>query len=187
MDDCLHILNELAHLGLDCILAIATIALAVFTCRLWTTTQDLLKETKHAAEKQLGVTTWLDFVKRFDAPQMDAARLLLMQNIAQQLDTVDEQMLEFYEELGVVYLNHCIDKKLTHSAFSYDAQHVWHLAYPWIIKMRQAREDFYCDFQKMLETMDRDSPGDPPVTDEMAAAFLKKEIGPSILNALGES
>jgi len=185
VDDCLKFLLEAAHLGLDCILAIATVCLAIYTYKLVTATQALFKETKAAAEKQLGVTTWLDFVKRFDSPQMDKARSKLATDISQKLPTIDEELPEFYEELGICYTQHCIDRKLAHSAFSYDAQHWWELVKPYVETMRKEKgEEFYCEWEAMLIAMRKQFPNDPVVTPEMAVKYLKAELGPSILDTL---
>jgi hypothetical protein len=188
MDDCVKILIELSHLALDVVLAIATVCLAIYTYRLVTATQRLFIETKAAAEKQLGVNTWLEFVRRFDSKQMDDARHELATEISQQLPTIGEEVLEFFEELGIAWNEDCIDKKLAHSSFSYDAQNWWALVKkPYVDKLRTDKgEEFYCEYEKMLTSMRKHFPNDPEVTPEMAAVYLKTELGGGgILDSLG--
>jgi hypothetical protein len=187
MDDCVKVLIELAHLFLDIVLATATVCLAFYTYRLVTATQRLFIETKAAAGKQLGVSTWLDFVKRFDSKQMDEARHELASGISQQLPTIDEQLLEFFEELAIAWNENCIDQKLAHSAFSYDAQNWWMLVKPWVERIRTERgEEFYCEYETFIKSMRKHFPKDPEVTPEMAAKYLKIELGGGgILDALG--
>src|SRR5665213_3307536 len=169
---------EVLHLFLDGALTFATIVLAGFT--FW-----LVLETKSAAKKQLGVNTWLEFVRRFDSEPMDNARYKLATEISQQLPAVGEEVLEFFEELGIAWNEDCIDKKLAHSAFSYDAQHWWALVKrPYVDKLRTENgEEFYCEFENMLMSMRMMFPKDPEVTPEMAARYLKTESGgPGILD-----
>ncbi len=172
---------EALHIFLDCALTIATIVLAGFT--FW-----LVLETKSAAKKQLGVNTWLEFVRRFDSKQMDDARHALARDISQKLPTIGEEVLEFFEELGIAWSEDCIDKKLAHSAFSYDAQHWWALVKkPYVEELRKENgEEFYCEYENMLTSMRKLFPRDPDVTPEMAARYLKVELGGNgILDALG--
>ena len=106
------------------------------------------------------VNTQLQFVQRFDSKQMDNARHELATEISLQQPTVSE-ILEFFEELGIAWNEDCIDKKLTHSAFSYDAQHWWALVKkPYVDKLRTENgEEFYCEFEKMLTSVRMMFPG----------------------------
>jgi hypothetical protein len=159
---------EILHLISDAALACATIVLSAFT--LW-----LVLETKSAAKKQLGVKTWLFFVTRWESGEMKRARSKLAREIqlAGTPPSIDDTVLDFFEQVGTTYRLECIEKELAYSSFSWDVTHWWTALESYIKGMQTELRDSstYAEFETMAKGMK-----DPkPDTAEMEQ-YLKDEV-----------
>jgi hypothetical protein len=159
---------EIFHLFLDSALTLATIILAGFT--LW-----LVLETKSAAKKQLGVNSWLYFVNRWESGEMKKARSKLASQFqfAEETRTMDDTVLDFFEQVGTTYRTECIDKQLVYSSFSWDAIHWWAALEKYIKGMRIEYDDktTYEDFEALALAMKDPLPSEVGLTQ-----YLKDEV-----------
>lgn len=102
-------------------------AMAIFTAWMAYETFDLARESREASIRQIGVQTWLEFEKRFDAPDMIKARRVLAIQLKAHAKEEDmsEKVPDFFEDLGEVYYLGYIDEKLAKSSFGLYATRYW--------------------------------------------------------------
>ena len=145
----------------------ATMVLAGFT--VW-----LVLETKSAAKKQLGVNTWLYFINRWDSKQMKAARTKLawQLQVTEENRSIDDTVLDYFEQVGTTFSTECIDKKLVWSALSWDAVHWWAALEKHVKGLRLKFDDIttYAEFEALVRAMN-----DPPPDQAELDRYLKDE------------
>jgi hypothetical protein len=135
------------------VLAIATVVLAVATIL-------LVLESRHASNRQLGLKTWMYFREWFDTREMIEARrelAKLMRAYTQERhQLVPETAMNFFEDLGTVYNQGYIDKKLADATFSYYAVRWWEIVKPYVDHERKRHNEdmtLFADFEKLAEQM----------------------------------
>ena len=152
-------------------LEVATVILAVAT--IW-----LAVETRLAATRSISVSTWLEMEKRFDSPEMKQSRAAL----AMQFDHYDPakfddsklDVLDLFDDMGALYENGLIDKKLTRSSFSWYVNNWWEASKNYIANERKTNNDYseYNEFEKLAARM---HPEDPNITTNDLKDFLAAE------------
>jgi hypothetical protein len=161
-------------------LVLGTGCLALFTYKLVVATQELFKETKVAAARQLGVNTWLYFVNRWDSGEMQLKRKKLAIAIVPQHDMGESHtVLDFFEQVGTAYRLGCIDKELVYSSLSYDAKNWWIILKKEVERVRVQLKDnkVYDEFEAMIESLRAVHPDDPiPNLRDAEENYLKEEI-----------
>lgn len=161
------------------VLAYWTLGLVNATQGLVTATQDLLKETRDASTKQLQVNTWLQFIARWDSGEMHTKRKLIAAAVKQyQIMDGTDPVLDFFEQVGILYEKACIDKDLVYSSFSHDAENWWYHLKDHVYKLRDKMRDkgVYDKYEKMVETIHKEHPDDPAITKEDGQEYLQSEM-----------
>jgi len=135
------------------VLAIATVVLAFATIL-------LVWESRHASKRQLGLQTWMEFRRWFDSTEMIEARrqlAKLMRAYTQAMHKeIPETVMNFLEDLGTVYRQGYIDKKLADATFSYYAVRWWEIVKPYVDHERKRHNEdntLFADFEKLAEQM----------------------------------
>jgi hypothetical protein len=109
-------------------LAYATVRLAKDT-RIASANQ--IAEHQQSTLKQIGVNCWLEFTRRFDSEDMIKARSKLAKAIKltphkpAAYGQSSELVLNFFEDLAIVYQEGFIDKTLANNSFSYYVCRWW--------------------------------------------------------------
>jgi hypothetical protein len=145
------------------LLAYSTVVLAIVTTFMAFETWQLAKESRDASYRQIGVQTWLEFEKRFDAPEMVRARkklaLQLRASPAPKYDDIDERVPDFFEDVGIAYKSGYLDTNLANSSFSMFATRYYEAMRPFIDQERRLYG------------------GDPTINDDFEA-LAKAMLGP---------
>jgi hypothetical protein len=159
------------------LLAIFTGVLAIFTAALVAASFLTIREARRASSEQLGVQTWLHVDPKFDSKELRLAR----KHLAQQLDPyvpakraeVNDDVLNFFEAVGVLYKRNLLNKELAESSFSYWAVGYWEAAKIYIADERRAEHDesIYGDFEAFAKAMLKRKPllSDAELKDFLAA------------------
>jgi len=144
------------HNTMDTVLALSTLALAVFTALMAGATYWLAKESKAASFRQIGVQTWLEFQKRFDSSDMLRARKSLATELKTKtqpkVDRIAETVLNFFEDLGIVYEKGYIEKDLAEDSFGFYLCRWWEASKSYVDQERKRhREDetLFVNFEKL--------------------------------------
>lgn len=142
-------------------LAVLTGIVAIFTAVLAAVSFLTMLQERQASEKQLGVRTWLYLEQRSDSDEMNQARAKL----AQDLDPYDpkkraeihDDILEFFESVGVLYNQKLLNEKLAVSSFSWEATRWWEVAKRYIADERQAAHDdsLFSEFEAFAKAMQK--------------------------------
>src|SRR5262249_36617070 len=106
--------------------------LAIFTVVLVAAAFLTIREAHRASSEQLGVQTWLHLDPKFDSKELKLAR----KHLAEQLDPyipakraeVNDDVLNFFEAVGVLYNRNLLNKELAESSFNYWAVGYWEAA-----------------------------------------------------------
>jgi hypothetical protein len=121
-------------------LAILTGMLALFTGLLALATFLSIRESRETSRKhiaaweqnsldQIGVKTWMEFLKRFDSPEMLKARKRLCKQLIGPAPPaslhISDTLLNFFEDLGIAYKHGYVVEELAHSSFSIYVTHYW--------------------------------------------------------------
>jgi hypothetical protein len=134
--------------------AIATLLLACVA--VWA-----IFETRKGTKTQIGVQTWIEFVKQFDSPEMQRYRAaeirpLHSYNPAEHRD-IPERVLEWFESVGIAYNRGWLNKELSDEAFSYYVNRWWIIAKTYIEEQRRRRtnlaDGLYREFEDMARGM----------------------------------
>jgi hypothetical protein len=160
------------------LLAIFTGVLAIFTAALVAASFLTISEARRASSEQLGVQAWLHVDPKFDSNELKLAR----KHLAEQLDPyvpakraeVDDDVLNFFEAIGVLYKRNLLNKELAESSFSYWAVGYWEAAKVYIADERRAEHDesIYGDFEAFAKAMQKHK---PPLDDAQLKDFLAAE------------
>jgi hypothetical protein len=136
-------------------------------------------ETRNASKREIGVKTWLALIKRFDSDEMKLARKQLAHNLdpyrSEKHDAIKETVIDFFEDIGTLYKERYLDRKLARSSFSYYANHWWESAKAYIDAERKNKgddESLFEDFQILRKEWKSD---DPRIDSDAVKAFLADE------------
>lgn len=179
------------RLGVEMATVLFTATMACFTAWLAWETRKLEKGWRETSAKQIeawlktstdqiGVKTWLELEKRFDSEEMKRAR----KKFAQQLkayglpnhDKISETVLNFFESVGVVYKEGCLNKMLAESSFSFHACRYWEAAKAYIDQEQKRHDEdatLFKDFQDFAKSMRLP---DEKIDDEEIKRFLADEM-----------
>lgn len=135
-------------------------------------------ESQRASLEQLGVQTWLHFQERFDSLEMKTARWRLASEVNPYNPeyVVSEEVLDFFEDLGTVYRQGFIDKKLAASSFGYYANYWWEAVKDYVADERKRKpsgDTFYEEFEALREVFREQ---DPTIDTKALKEFLLEEF-----------
>jgi hypothetical protein len=160
------------------LLAIFTGVVAIFTAALVSASFLTIREDRRAASEQLGLRTWLYVDPKFNSRELKLAR----KHLAEQLDPyvpgkraeVDDDVLNFFESVGLLYQRSLVNKELAESSFDYWAVRYWEAAKVYIADERRAEhnQSIYGDFEAFAKAMQKHK---PPLSDADLKAFLAEE------------
>jgi len=155
------------------ILALATVALACGT--FW-----LAFESRQASFRQIGVQTWLEFIKRFDSEDMKRERKALAKWLKNydptRHDEISEVVLLLFEDVGIAYKLGCLNKELADESFGFYVCRWWCAAKPCVEQERKRHGDdksLFENFEKIavLMRLDRET-----IDEQERLRFLDDEI-----------
>ena len=157
----------------------ATLLLAVATFWLALLTRKLEKAWVKASGDQIGVSTWLELERRFDSKDMKRARKKLAEQLkvysTEKHADISEAVFEFFEDVGTLYRQQCVNRKLADSAFSFYACRWWESAKAYVDHERRVHgEDktLFEDFEYVAKAMRLPN---EVIDQEEVQAFLKDE------------
>jgi hypothetical protein len=106
----------------------------------------LVKESQESTKRQISVQTWLEFKKTFDSVGMMKARGLLANKAHFSVSNVyfreyGEPVLDFFEDLAILYFMGFIDRELTKGTFAFPATRWWAVMKPHIDEQRARHND----------------------------------------------
>jgi Domain of unknown function (DUF4760) len=166
--DCLEQMKFFGHflVGLSEIaLVIVTGYLAYFTFRLVKETQQMARDARESVKTQICVSAWLEFVKRFDSQEMINARIQLAAARWSYPDNPitygqrSEIVLNFFENLAIIYNKGFIDTELSDSSFGYYVRRWWKATEPYILSARKtdkAKNTLYDQFESLVLKLEKD-------------------------------
>ena len=106
---------------------------------------------------EIGTRLYLEMTDRLDSRKMRAARKRLALQILRKApdDEIDEDVMNFYEDMGALFFKGRMDEVLSYSGFSYDAIRWWAACEPYIRRQRAGEEDptFYEHFEAFASRM----------------------------------
>ncbi len=163
---------------MDTLLAISTLALAIFTAAMALSTWKLADEAREAA----GVQTWIEFQKRFDSNEMIRARKKLaiqLQPSATPLSMgcVSETVMNFFEDLGTIYRLGHINTDLAESSFSWYGCRWYEATTAYINGQRKRNNDdgtIFKDFEDLAKAMRMPN---EKIDEQAITKFLEDEAG----------
>jgi hypothetical protein len=164
---------------MDIVLAISTLALAVFTAIMARATFKLANEAREASFRQIGIQTWLEFQKRFDSPQMLKARKVLAGQFRAKThpkgERISETVLNFFEDVGVTYDKGYLDKELADDSFSFYLCRWWAVLKSYVDEERRRHNEdatLFARFEKLAACMRLP---DETIDDRELELFLEDE------------
>jgi hypothetical protein len=139
---CMEIFKTLADISLSVftfILAIATVCLA------WSTKR-LADDARESSKKQIGVNTWLKLKEDFDSEFMQKERHKLAQMFQGKVEIsmynrISERLLDFFEDMGSLYEDDLIDRKLATDCFGFYVCRWWEVLKPYVAWRRKIHKD----------------------------------------------
>ncbi|HZL77244.1 MAG TPA: DUF4760 domain-containing protein [Candidatus Limnocylindrales bacterium] len=147
---------------MDSLLAFSTLALAVFTAVMAWATCRLATESREASLRQIRIQTWLDFKKIFDSREILNARVTLAQSIRFNPSSpnahkeVSESVMNFFEDLAIVYFSGYIEKKLVEDTFGFYVCRWWEAAKTYVDyerKLHNEDKTLFEGFEKLAVAM----------------------------------
>lgn len=145
---------------MEIVLAISTLALAVFTAIMAKATFKLANEAREASFRQIGVQMWLEFQKRFDSPEMLRARKALAGQLRAKTppkgDRISETVLNFFEDVGLAYDKGYVEKELADDSFGFYLCRWWAAVKSYVDEERRRHKEdttLFARFEKMADTM----------------------------------
>jgi hypothetical protein len=140
-------------------------------------------ESQRASREQLGIETWLHFQERFDTPEIMGARHILAFSMPEYLrlaalhaatPVIQEDVLNFFDDLGILLNEGFINQRLSESSFSYYANRWWEIVKPYVENERRIKEDptLFDGFEHLREAFRH---LDPTISDAQLRAFLEDE------------
>jgi hypothetical protein len=141
---------------MDILLAISTLALAVFTAIMAKATFKLAKESREASFRQIGVQMWFEFQKRFDSQEMLRTRKTLAGQLKAKTppkgDRISETVLNFFEDLGIAYEKGYVEKELAEDSFSFYLCRWWAALKSYVDEERRRHKEdatLFANFEKL--------------------------------------
>ena len=138
-------------------LAVETRKLAKSWCK---TSSEQIAAWFQTSSDQIGVTAWLELERRFDSEEMKRARKKLAQHLKDYSVTkhgkVSETVLNFFEDVGTMYKEGYLNKKLADAAFGFYACRWWEAAKAYVDQEQKRHgEDatLFEDFKAVAELM----------------------------------
>jgi len=152
---------------MDIILAVSTFLLALFTAfmayytrSMARETVNLAKESREASFRQIRVQVWLEFCKRFDSPEILKARdkMALLMRITPEApkQLISDTLMNFFEDLAIVYRTGYIDKELAKNTFSYFVCRWWEASKLYVDHERQTHnkdQTIFAEFENLAKEM----------------------------------
>jgi hypothetical protein len=155
---CIQELWEFFKDLMEIVLALSTFGLFVFTAMMAFATRKLATESREASIRQIGVLTWLELSKRFDSSEMKIERKILAQAFIRDPKLpphvhakTSEMVMNFFEDVGVLYFEGHVDKKLAVDAFGFYACRWWEITKEYVDGERMLHnndETLFCEFEK---------------------------------------
>lgn len=134
------------------VLAIGTWVLVIVTHRLG---RRQIDGQLSVAREQLRVQFYLELRKQFDGPLRNERKLLAQQLKAGAThDEINERVLDFFEDLGMLVLRDYIDRKMVWDTFSYYAKGWWSACKDYITAERADKggdPTLFSDFGDLVE------------------------------------
>jgi hypothetical protein len=141
---------------METLLALSTVALAIFTAIMARATYILARESREASFRQISVQMWLEFQKRFDAREMLSARKTLATQLSSKTlakgGRISETVLNFFEDLGIAYEKGYVEKELAEDSFGFYLCRWWELLKSYVDEERKRHkedETLFANFEKL--------------------------------------
>ena len=145
---------------MDIILAVSTLALAVFTAIMAKATFKLASEAREASFRQISVQMWLEFQKRFDSQEMLRARKMLAGQLRAKTppegEKISETVLNFFEDVGLAYDKGYLERELADDSFGFYLCRWWAAVKSYVDdERRRHNEDttLFARFETLADTM----------------------------------
>jgi hypothetical protein len=155
-----HNESSTKKLGSESLLAYSTVVLAIATALLAWFTYRLAADGKEASQRQIGIQTWLELERRFDSSEMKKERQLLAIQFLKpsnpKHEQVSESVLNFFEDVGMLYRQGYINKEMTESSFGFYATRWYKAALPYITEERKNHgndKTLFDDFENLIPAM----------------------------------
>ncbi len=143
---------------------------------------DLLREQTKDARANLQLQNHLTFAARFDSRELQSDRKLLAQRLLEGAphDKISENVLDFFEDLGLFLRRGYLDEELEWDTFGFYAVRWWAACKDYILEERKRQNDetLFTDFENLvrtLRTLDAKSGLAEPTAAEVKA-FLEGEF-----------
>lgn len=173
---------QIAVAGATLLLALFTGLMFYQTRRLAQATNDLATGAEAASFREIGVRAWMQMSERFDSTEMEQARrklaaVLINYRSPEQQWMIAETVLNFFEDLGILYKQGYIDKQLAMSTFSFYVCRWWDASKSYIEDERRSHNadaSLFKEFQWLAEQMR--NPDDKITTAELRQFLLDEQI-----------
>ena len=168
---------------MDSLLVYSTLALAIFTAVMAWATWKLATESREASLRQIRIQTWLEFRKTFDSVELIRDRSILARILQPNPNSraphrqVNEAVMNFFEDLAIVYFSGYIEQKLAKDTFGFYACRWWEAAKTYVDSERKLHNEdktLFDGFEKLATAMRL--PNEIINADEMKL-FLEGEKG----------
>jgi hypothetical protein len=128
------------------IIAGGTVALVVVT---WL----LVRGQLSIAKEQVQVQLYLEIRKEFDADRLVSARKRLAQQLLKNpsSDDLQEDVMNFFEDMGMLFRRGYLDREMIWDTFGYYARMWWSACKDYILDERAGDETFFTDFELLVE------------------------------------
>jgi len=128
------------------IIAGGTVAVAVFTWR-------LVSGQLSVAKEQVKVQLYLEIRKEFDGDRLVSARKRLAQQLLKDpsSDDLQEDVMNFFEDMGMLFRRGYLDREMIWDTFGYYARMWWSACKDYILGERARDETFFTDFGLLVE------------------------------------
>jgi hypothetical protein len=141
---------------METLLALSTVALAIFTAIMAGATYMLAKESREASFRLISVQMWLEFQKRFDAAEMLSTRKTLAAQLKSKTQTksdrISETVLDFFEDLGIAYEKGYVEKELAEDSFGFYLCRWWESLKSYVDEERKRHNEddtLFANFEKL--------------------------------------
>jgi hypothetical protein len=173
---------------MDCpemLVVVGTWALVLVTCALvlvtWLLGRRQIQGQLSVAREQLRMQFFLELRKQFDGPLV-SERKLLAQKLKSDAphDEINEPVLDFLEDLGMLVRRDYVDREMVWDTFSYYVKGWWGACKDYITQERLDKggdTTLFTDFGTLVEIMYADEMkkrGEPRIALEPSAATIKR-------------
>lgn len=146
---------------------LATIAFGSFWVQLWFSRKQLrdsraafeasLATQREVSNNEIAIRLYLQFVERWDSPRMIAARRYLALHFLGKFadSSIKEDVLNFFEDIGALFLQARVDEHLTYESLSYYATGWWFACKPHVLRLRANKGDatLFTKFEEFANRM----------------------------------